>query len=262
MSQLTSPSPFSLHNKTAVITGGHRGIGRDITLSLARAGANIIILDQQGPLDSDLPTVVPELGRKYHSFTADLADTSSLLQVAEEIKAAAPTGIDILVNNAGISRLGGLEALSVNDWDLTMAVNLRAPFLLAQAFATDTNGMLARGCGAIINISSTAGKDALPKHGAYSASKGGLNMLTKTMTAEWAGRGIRANGVAPTVVLTEMGKKTWGDEEVREPLMAKIPQGRFAEPREVAEVVVFLASDASSMVNGQVLAVDGGFGSI
>lgn len=260
MSPTQSTSRHSLHGKTAVITGGHRGIGRDITLAIAQAGCDVIIIDQSGARDSDIPAQVEQLGRKYWSFKADLSDPSSLSQAAQQANEVAPSGIDILVNNAGIALLQPLEELSVEAWDKTINVNLRAPFLLAQAFVNGANGMLARGTGNIINISSTAGTDAILLHGAYSSSKGGLNMLTKVMTAEWAGRGIRSNAVAPTVVLTEMGRKNWGNEEFGGPMKGKIPQGRFAEPYEVADVVVFLASDASSMVNGQVVAVDGGFG--
>lgn len=260
MSPNPSTSRHSLHGKTAVITGGHRGIGRDITLAIAKAGGDVIIIDQSGAKDSDIPAQLEQLGRKYWSFKADLGDPSSLLQAAQQAKEVAPGGVDILVNNAGVALLHPLEKLPIEAWDKTMNINLRAPFLLAQAFVNGTNGMLARGSGSIINISSVAGTDALPLHGAYSTSKGGLNMLTKMMTAEWAGRGIKSNAIAPIVVLTAMGRKNWGKEETGGPMKAKIPQGRFAEPYEVADVVVFLASDASSMVNGQVVAVDGGFG--
>lgn len=248
---------FSLLGRVAVVTGGHRGIGREISLAIARAGGDVIVIDRGGPGDSDIPSAIRELGRRHWSFRADLGDVDELRAAAESAKAAVP-GVDILVNNAGITRLASLEEATVADWDAVMAVNLRAPFLLAQMFAIGEKGMLARGSGVIVNVSSIAGTGALEGHAAYCASKAGLNMLTKIMTAEWAARGIRANAVAPTVVLTEMGKQVWGSEEKGRPMRKRIPQNRFVEPYEVADAVVFLASDAASMINGEVMHIDGG----
>lgn len=248
----------SLAGKTAVVTGGHRGIGRDITLGLAAAGADVLIIDRYGGKDSDIPSHVASLGRNYYSIQADLADARAVEHAAEQAKLAVGR-IDILVNNAGISRLAPLEDLSVEDWDATMAVNVRAPFLLTCAFARGEDGMLARGSGTVVNVSSVAATGALFGHGAYCSSKAAVSMLTRMMTTEWAGRGIRANAVAPTVVLTEMGKQVWGGEDGRE-MLKRIPQGRFVEPFEVADAVVYLASDAASMVNGAVLPVEGGLG--
>lgn len=250
-------SRFSLLGRVAVVTGGHRGLGREISLGIARAGGDVIVIDRGGPADSDVPSVIRELGRRHWSFRADLADVDELCVAADSAKAAV-AGVDILVNNAGIASVVPLEEATVADWDAIMAVNLRAPFLLAQMFATGEKGMLARGRGVIVNVSSVAGTGALEGHAAYGASKAGLNMLTKIITTEWAARGIRANAVAPTVVLTEMGKQAWGSEEKGGPMKKRIPQNRFVEPYEVADAVVFLASDAASMINGEIMHIDGG----
>lgn len=250
---------FSLQGKTAVVTGGHRGLGREISVAIAEAGGDIIVIDRGGAGNSDVPSKLKELGRVYHSFHADLKDPAAITSVVEQVMASVDH-VDILVNNAGISIGNKLEDISLQDWDDVMAVNLRAPFLLAQSLARGPRGMLARGSGTIVNISSTAGKDALDEHGNYCSSKAGLNMLTKMMTVEWASRGIRANAIAPTVVMTDMGRKVWGPPEKGGPYLAKIPQGRFLEPEEVGGAVVFLCSNASSMINGAILPIDGGFG--
>lgn len=248
---------FSLAGKIAVVTGGHRGIGRDISLGIARAGGDVVVIDSKGPCDSDVPSQLQELGRRYWSFTANLADASALLTAVDWVKRAVDR-VDILVNNAGVGQMTPVEEIELDAWETVMNVNLRAPFLLAQAFASGEKGMLARGQGAIVNLSSVAGSMAIEGHAAYGASKAGLNMMTQVMTVEWAARGIRVNAVAPTVVLTEMGKRAWGSEEKGGPMRKFIPAQRFVEPFEVADAVVFLASDAASMINGEVVHIDGG----
>lgn len=250
---------FSVAGKTAVVTGGHRGIGREITLALARAGADVYVIDRNGANDSDIPAQLKTLGRKYHSVRADLRDPEAITRAAGEIISMAGT-VDILVNNAGVSKLGRLEDLSASDWDVCMELNARAPLLLSQEFVKGERGMLQRGKGVIVNVSSLSGMHALDMHGAYCPSKAAVNMLTQMMTLEWAGRGIRANAVAPTVVLTEMGQKVWGNAEKGSAMMAKIPQNRFAEPHEVSDAVLFLCSEASSMINGAIVPIDGGYG--
>lgn len=251
---------FSLEGKIALVTGGHRGIGRDITLGLARAGADVIVLDRHGPGDSGIPTQLRELGRRHWSYRADLEKSEEVEAAITQIKQSVPR-VDILVNNAGISRLAPLESLSIEDWDATLSVNLRAPFLLARAFAPGPSGMAGRGGGAIVNVSSVSGTGGIELHGAYCASKAGLEGLTRAMAAEWGLYGVRVNAVAPTVVLTEMGQRVWTGEK-GEMARRKIPMGRFVEGVEVGDVVVFLASEAAGMVHGAVLPVDGGYGCV
>lgn len=135
-------------------------------------------------------------------------------------------------------------------------VNLRAPFLLAQALAL---AMIAQKSGKIINISSQSGVMALAEHGAYGASKGGLNMLTRVMTIEWAKHNIQCNSVCPTVIRTPRGEMVWGDPAKGDPMKAKIPAGRFGKTVEVADLILFLSSSASDLINGQEILIDGGF---
>jgi NAD(P)-dependent dehydrogenase (short-subunit alcohol dehydrogenase family) len=167
--------------------------------------------------------------------------------------------VDILVNNAGITFVEDIVDTTVEHWDAIMAVNLRAPFLLAQALAPK---MIAQRRGKIVNVSSQSGVRALQAHAAYGASKGGLNMLTKVMTAEWARFNVQSNAVCPTVIMTPMGRQVWGDPAKGQPMLDRIPAGRFGEPVEVADVVLFLCSSASDMICGETILVDGGFSSL
>ena len=163
--------------------------------------------------------------------------------------------IDVLVNSAGIAVTGPAEELAVDDWDTTMAVNLRGAFLITQQVGRI---MLAQGSGTVISLASQAATIALPGHLAYCASKFGLVGMTKVLALEWAGRGVTANTISPTVVMTPLAKELWDNPE-GEALKAQIPTGRFAEPEEIAAVAVFLASDAAKMINGVDLLVDGGY---
>ncbi len=251
---MTPSSSRPLNGRVAVVTGGHRGVGAAISVALGAAGADIIVIDRNGPRDSDVPAQLEAHQVRHWSLTADLSDATQTVAVSEE--ACKLANVDILVNNAGVSRLSPLIDMPLEKWDTTMAVNARAPFLLAQKFA---RGMIERKSGAIVNISSVASTCAFRDHASYCASKGALDMLTRVMSLEWGAHGIRVNGVAPTVVLTDMGKKAWSDPVKQAPMIARIPRGSFAEPEEVASVVVFLVSSASAMVNGQTIPIDGGF---
>jgi NAD(P)-dependent dehydrogenase (short-subunit alcohol dehydrogenase family) len=250
-------SRLSLKDRVAVVTGGHRGIGAAISIALATQGADIIVIDRGGSDGSPVRDALDKLGRKLYSIKADLCDAISVSEAAAKaIDCIKPRRISILVNNAGVALLNPAASLSVRDWDKTHAVNLRAPFLLAQALFPSLSG---ESRGAIVNVSSAAGGGALLDHAAYCASKSALDMLTRGLALEWGVKGVRVNGVAPTVVLTEMGAMAWGAPEKSGPMLARIPLGRFAQPEEVADAVVFLASDAAAMITGQTLSVDGGF---
>ena len=163
--------------------------------------------------------------------------------------------VDILVNNAGVVFVDSLLETPLDHWEETLTVNLRAPLLLAQ---TVVPKMIEQRRGKVINISSAAGVLAPEGHGAYSASKAGLQLLTQTMAAEWARFNIQANAVAPTVILTAMGRQVWGDPAKGDPMKARIPARRFGEPIEVADLALFLASPAANFICGQVLRIEGG----
>lgn len=246
---------FSLDGKTALVTGASRGIGFDIATTFAAAGADIIATARDKSALEQLQQQVEALGRQCQVLTADLEDGDACRQVAADALAHAGT-VDILVNNAGVALIDPLLDTPLAHWDTTMAINLRAPFLLAQALAP---AMIAQSRGKILNVSSQAGVMALADHAAYSASKAGLNMLTQTMAAEWSRHNIQINAICPTVVMTDMGKEVWSSPEKNEPMLAKIPLGRFGEPQEIADLALFLASPASDLITGQSICADGGF---
>jgi NAD(P)-dependent dehydrogenase (short-subunit alcohol dehydrogenase family) len=246
---------FGLTGKRALVTGATKGIGFETCKVLADAGADIAAVGRDAAGLAEVSAAVTALGRRCVTITADMGTAEGPVRAAKEALAAFGT-IDILVNNAGVALLGHLTEATVEDWDKTMAVNLRAPFLLAREVAP---GMIAQRQGKIINVSSQAGVAGLNAHGAYCASKGGLNMLTKVMTVEWARHNIQINTVCPTVILTPMGEMVWGQPEKGDPMRAKIPGDRFGKPVEVADAILYLASSASDMVCGHDLLVDGGY---
>ncbi len=167
--------------------------------------------------------------------------------------------VDILVNCAGIARVAPALELSLEAWEETMAVNLRAPFLLARRLAPQ---MMARRWGKIINISSQTGVIALRDHAAYATSKGALNALTKSLMAEWAEYNIQVNAICPTVVMTPMGREIWSPEEKSGPFLAATPLGRFGEPVEIADLALYLASPAAELINGAIIMIEGGYSSV
>ena len=244
---------FSLKGKTAMITGAAKGIGKAIALLYAAKGADVALLDMSDELAA-VAVEIEQKGRKAVAIKIDLTKKEQL-EAAVEQAIRAFGRIDVLVNNAGVVFLDDAEKLSEEHWDLTMAVNLKAPFLLSQIVA---RRMIEKRSGRIVNIASQAGFIALDKHVAYTASKAAVIGMTKVMAAEWAEFGIRVNSISPTVILTELGKKAWAGE-VGEAMKKKIPVGRFGYPEEVAACAVFLASDATDLITGSNLVIDGGY---
>ena len=241
---------FSLAGKVAVVTGGASGIGAAVVDAFAAKGATVVVLDRA--MEAAQHKVAD--GPAASAVACDVSDESS---VTEAVAAVAEQygRVDVLVNSAGLALLAPAEELGLQAWDQTMTVNLRGAFLVSQHVG---RLMLAQGRGTIISIASQAATVALPGHIAYCASKFGLVGMTKVMAAEWAGRGVTANTISPTVVLTDLGRTAW-DNPAGEALKAEIPVGRFALPEEIAAAAVYLASDAAAMVNGADLLVDGGY---
>jgi NAD(P)-dependent dehydrogenase (short-subunit alcohol dehydrogenase family) len=249
-----SDTVYNFKGRTAIVTGATKGIGRDIALALARAGADLGVT---GRNEQELAEVAEEAraaGARCETRAADLASAQACLDMAEHFAALFPA-IDLLVNNAGLSFPEKLVDLDVGHWDTTLAVNLRAPALIGKVIARK---MIAAGGGAIINISSNACLAGIEEHAAYCASKFGLDGLTKVMAVELGPHNIRVNAIAPTVVLTPMGAQVWGDPKKADPVKVKIPLGRFAQPREVTAAVLFLASAGAGMIHGETLIIDGG----
>jgi NAD(P)-dependent dehydrogenase (short-subunit alcohol dehydrogenase family) len=248
--QSTLDLSFSLAGKVAVVTGGASGIGRAIVEAYAAKGATVVIADRA--VDAAEPLV--EAGVAAAAIACDVTDAESVARLVDDVVSRFQR-IDILVNSAGLAILGTPEELSRSSWDTTIAVNLTGAFTMAQHVG---RVMLAQESGTIISLASQAATVALPGHVAYCASKFGLVGLTKVLALEWAGRGITANTISPTVVLTALGREFW-DNPAGEALKAQIPTGRFALPEEIAAAAVFLASDAARMINGADLVVDGGY---
>jgi NAD(P)-dependent dehydrogenase (short-subunit alcohol dehydrogenase family) len=246
---------FSLTGKTALVTGASKGIGKEICRVLADAGADIAAVARDRDGLAEVKRTVEATGRRCLAIEADLATVDGPTKAA---RGALETwgAIDILVNNAGVTAIESILEAKVESWDWIMAVNLRAPFLLAQALAPR---MIEKRAGKIVNVSSQTSEVALHNHAAYMASKAGLNALTKTMTVEWAQYNIQSNAVCPTVIMTPMGEMVWGDPKIGDPMRAKIPLGRFGKVVEIADLVLFLASPASDLITGQSIFADGGY---
>jgi NAD(P)-dependent dehydrogenase (short-subunit alcohol dehydrogenase family) len=242
-----------LAGRRALVTGASRGIGAAIATRLAAEGADVVLSGRDSAL---LESVADKLtGVRTAVLPADLSDAAAVERLAAEALAAFD-GLDILVNNAGITFPELAADVTVAAWDTTMAVNVRAPALLGARIGA---AMAADGGGSIVNVASLAGLRALREHYSYSASKAALIMATKVLALELGPAGVRANAVCPTVVLTDMGQQVWGAPEKAAPMLARIPVGHFGVPSDVANAVVWLASDASAMVNGAEIALDGGF---
>jgi NAD(P)-dependent dehydrogenase (short-subunit alcohol dehydrogenase family) len=246
---------FSLDGRVALVTGGSSGIGRAIGRALAGAGARVVLLARGEPPLADAVAAIEATGGTAGWVSADLGDRTATLAGAE--RAAAVFGEpDILVNSAGVNLRPPMDALTVEQWDQTIAVNLTAPFLLGQRFGP---GMAGRGWGRIINVVSQQAVRAFGRSGAYGASKGGLASLTRSQSEAWAARGVRCNAVSPGFVITPLTREAASDPAFCEALAARTMIGRNGEAGDFEGIAVFLASRASEYVTGQVIFVDGGF---
>jgi NAD(P)-dependent dehydrogenase (short-subunit alcohol dehydrogenase family) len=252
---MTIADRFSLAGRRALVTGASKGIGAEICAIFAEAGADIVAVARDAGGLAEVARTVEARGRRCLTIPADLADAAQTRAAATRALAEWGT-IDILVNNAAIALIEPALTTPVENWDLTMAVNIRAPFILSQALAP---AMIAQRWGKIINISSQTGVIALDDHAAYATSKGGLNALTKSLCVEWARHNVQVNAICPTVVLTPMGRRTWGPPEKSGPMLARTPAGRFGETVEIADMALYLASPASGLVNGAIMMIEGGY---
>ncbi|MDR1956306.1 MAG: 3-oxoacyl-[acyl-carrier-protein] reductase [Treponema sp.] len=239
-----------LQDKQALVTGASRGIGRAITEGFLLEGAEVWGLGTREP--SDLDAWIARTGGKLHWICADLASLDSVEPIIQDqLKAA--DGFDILVNNAGITKDNLAFRMSLADFQKVLDVNLTAAFLIARTVARD---MIRRKSGSIINISSVVGIHGNGGQINYAASKAGLIGLTKSLAQETASRGIRVNAVAPGFIDSDMTRAM--PAGAKERMLDHIPLKRPGTPEEVAQAVLFFASDASGYITGQVLAVDGG----
>ena len=246
---------FSVAGRVAVVTGGSSGIGAEMARALALAGGRVVLMARDASRLGAAADGLRAAEAEVAWVSADLAVRSEVSRAAEEASEAFGEP-DILVNCAGVNLRPPLPSLSIGDWDLTMAVNLTAPFLLGQRFGPS---MAARGWGRIINVTSQQAQRAFANSGAYGASKGGLAALTRSQSEAWAGSGVCCNSVCPGFVPTRLNAHVARDPELSAALAARTMVGRNGQPADFAGVAVFLASRASDYVTGQTLYVDGGF---
>jgi 2-deoxy-D-gluconate 3-dehydrogenase len=248
---------FDLEGKTALVTGCNRGIGKGIAIGLAEAGADIIGVSATMKLHgSETEIAVQALGRKFKAYQADFSNRTSIYSFLENMKADNLPPIDILVNNAGTILRAPAAEHPDDYWDKVIEVNLNAQFLLARELGKE---MLERGKGKIIFTASLLtfqGGITVP---GYAASKGAIGSLVKALSNEWAGKGVCVNAIAPGYIATDNTKALQENPERNQAILARIPAGRWGQPDDFKGPAVFLASDASNYVNGEILVVDGGW---
>ncbi len=248
--RLPSPVHFGHQGRVVIVTGGAQGIGEACARRFARENASVVIADVA---DARGQMLADELGALYlHCDVGHKADVDAA--VAHTL--ARHGRIDILVNNAGIFKAADFLAVSEQDFDAVLRVNLKGSFLMGQAVA---RAMVATGGGAIVNMSSVNGVLAIPNIASYNVSKGGVNQLTRAMALALADQGIRVNAVAPGTIATELAAQAvLTSEEAKHKILSRTPLKRLGEPAEVADVVAWLASDAASYITGEIVTVDGG----
>lgn len=244
-----------LQGKVALITGASKGLGLGIAKIFALEGAKVALASRDVAQLELLAQEIRSEGGICEAFALDLRDVSSIYGCVKEVEQKMGN-IDILVNNAGMGNPIPAEKITEQDWDWMMDLNLKGTFFCCQAVGIR---MLERGKGRIINISSQASVVAIPEEAVYCASKGGLNMLTKTLAVEWSGRGVTINAVGPTFIRTPGTAERLEDPEFLAEVLSKIPRGRVATIEDVASSVLYLASDGADMVTGTLLLVDGGW---
>jgi NAD(P)-dependent dehydrogenase (short-subunit alcohol dehydrogenase family) len=253
---MTSNSDYlGLAGRVCVVTGGASGIGRAVALALGRESAVVALLDRDEAAGAAVAAEVRALGARADAIVCDVSDERSVAAAAA--RCAQTFGpCQVLINNAGILRGGTMAEMALADWNQVLQINLTGAFIVAQAFGRQ---MLAEGRGSVIHMASIAASFATLNAGAYSVAKAGIAALSRQLAMEWGPLGVRSNAVCPGMTLTPLTQAAYtspGQTEARSKL---IPAGRIGRPEEIAETVLFLASDRSSYTNGAELTVDGAF---
>ena len=248
--------------KIALVTGANKGIGLEIVQQLAKAGFRVLLTARDRQRGEEASRKLQQDGLRVEFLQLDVTDETSIDRLAKELVSQIDH-LDVLVNNAGI---GGaqkhVQELTTAEWDYVIDVNLKGAFLCSREvlkrMTHDTKSNTARNAYSIINISSVHESIPQPQSAPYSASKGGMEMLTKTVALEVAGRGVRVNGIAPGAIATDMNKDILEDEQKKKDEEMRIPMHRIGDPEEIAKVALFLASDDASYMTGTTVYVDGG----
>ena len=249
------PSEFDLSGKVAIVTGAGRGMGYSMALALARYGADLVICSRTTSELEKVENEIKEIGRRVLIQRMDVTKISDIHAMVE---ASLKTfgRIDILINNAGVNVPQWAVDVTEEAWDKIMNTNLKSVFFCAQ---TVGKVMIQQKRGKIINVSSQSGSVGLLQRAAYCTSKGGVNLLTKVLAIEWAKYNINVNAIAPTFIETPLTKPMFEREEFREYVLGNILLGRVGQPEDVIGGVIYLASEASNLVTGHILLIDGGW---
>jgi len=248
---------FNLSGKTALVTGGGRGIGLAIAKGLAQHGADVaIVARSKEQLEAAAKQIHAETGRKTWSFTFDMSNIECIGEFFQSV-ISETKGIDILVNCAGATIRGPAEDVEIKDWNQVIKVNLTSTFVLSQVFCKHRKQL--GKAGRVINIGSLTCHAARPTTAAYGSSKSGLLMLTKTLAVEWAKYSINVNAIGPGYIATELTEPLWTDEDFNKWVLSKTPLARWGRPEDLIGTAVLLASKAGEFITGQIIYVDGGW---
>ncbi len=258
----TSDRPGNLRplgGQVAIVTGGSRGIGRALSIGLARAGASVVVASRNQEALDTLTKAMTAEGLDAVGVATDVSRLDDIETLVARTRDRFGR-IDVLVNNAAINPLWKRpEALTPDDWDTIMAVTLRGTFFACQAVG---EVMIGQKAGRIVTLTSVTALRGTARGLPYTAAKAALIAMTQTLAADWCAHGIRVNAIAPGFVATDLTRGLMGNPALYGDILAKVPMGRFAEPEEIVPLAVYLASDASSYVTGQVFVVDGGYSAI